>query len=41
MAINPKPELEFHTKWYVYAVVVPRVKSDYNSNFGLVAGNTT
>ena len=41
VAINPKPELEFHTKWYVYAVVVPRVKSDYNSNFGLVAGNTT
>lgn len=41
VAINPKPELEFHTKWLVFAVVVARVKSDYNSNYGLVAGNTT
>ena len=41
VAINPAPEIEFHTKWLVYAVIVPRVKSDINSNFGVVAGNTT
>lgn len=41
VAINPAPEIEFHTKWMVYAVIVPRVKSDINSNFGIVAGNTT
>lgn len=41
VAINPKPEIEFHTKWLVYAVIVPRIKSDINSNFGIVAGNTT
>lgn len=41
VAINPAPELEFHTKWLVYAVIVPRVKSDINSNFGICAGNTS
>ena len=41
VAINPAPEIEFHTKWLVYAVIVPRVKSDINSNFRIVAGNTT
>lgn len=41
VAINPAPEIEFHTKWLVYAVIVPRVKSDINSDFGIVAGNTT
>ena len=40
-AINPAPELEWHTKWLVYAVVVPRVKNDKNSNYGVCAGNTS
>jgi uncharacterized linocin/CFP29 family protein len=41
VAINPAPEIEFYTKWLVYAVIVPRIKSDINGNFGIVAGNTT
>lgn len=41
VAINPKPEREFHSHWLVYAVIVPRVKSDINGNFGIAAGNTT
>lgn len=41
VAINPKPEREFHSHWMVYSVVVPRVKSDINSNFGICAGNTS
>jgi uncharacterized linocin/CFP29 family protein len=39
IAINPAPEVEFHTKFLVYAVIVPRIKSDINSNFGICAGD--
>ena len=41
VAINPKPELEFSSKWLVYACIVPRVKSNILGNFGICAGNTT
>jgi hypothetical protein len=40
VAINPAPEVEWYTKWTVFAVIVPRVKSDYDSNFGVCSGNT-
>jgi uncharacterized linocin/CFP29 family protein len=40
-AINPAPQYEFHMDWLVYAVIVPRVKSDINGDYLVVAGNTT
>lgn len=38
-AINPAPEIEFYSKWLVYACIVPRVKSDHSSNYGICAGD--
>lgn len=37
-AINPAPEIEFHTKWLVFACIVPRVKSNIEGNFGVCVG---
>lgn len=41
VAIMPNPEMEWHVKWQVYACIVPRVKSDYSSNFGICEGTTS
>ncbi len=41
VAIMPAPEMEWTVKWTVFACIVPRVKSDYNSKSGVCAGNIT
>ena len=40
-AIMPKPEVEFTSKWLIYGCIVPRVKSDYSSHFGICVGQDT
>lgn len=41
MTIMPAPEHEWHQKFTTFACIVPRVKSNYDGNFGICEGNTT